>query len=72
MENNPYKEEFMFLTEKRIETNSENFSKVIDSIGSMQSFMNGYRERLKQGGLSETVANEKNDETDAKAPANPQ
>jgi hypothetical protein len=72
MENNPYKDEFLFLTEERIQTSSNNFGKVIDNISSMESFMDSYRDRLKQSDLSETVGNSANDAPDAKAPENPQ
>lgn len=72
MEGNPYKEEFLFLTEERIQTNSENFSKVMDNISAMESFMDSYRDRLKQSGLSEAVANSADEAADAKSPQNPQ
>lgn len=55
MEGNPYKDEFLFLTQDRIPTSSENFSKVIDGIGAIESFMDNYRDRLKTGTISEAV-----------------
>lgn len=72
MEGNPYKDEFLFLTEERIQTSSENFGTVIDNIGSMESFMDGYRDRLKKGELSDAVGNSDNSVSGAKPPANPQ
>lgn len=70
MENNPYKDEFLFLTQERIPTSGENFSKVIDSIGAIESFMDGYRDRLQSGDLSDTVGSGTQD--GSTAPANPQ
>lgn len=55
MEGNPYKEEFLFLTQDRIPTSSENFNKVIDGIGAIESFMDSYRDRLETGTISEAV-----------------
>lgn len=55
MDGNPYKEEFLFLTQDRIPTSSENFNKVIDGIGAIESFMDSYRERLEAGTISEAV-----------------
>lgn len=71
MKDNPYREEFMFLTQDRVPTSGENFSAVIENIGSMESFMDGYRDRLQSGDISETVGTGTTAE-DATAPANPQ
>lgn len=72
MEGNPYKDEFLFLTEERIQTTSENFGKVTQNIGAIQSFMDSYRDRLEQGALSDAVGNSANDAAEVEAPENPQ
>lgn len=72
MEGNPYEDEFLFLTQEQIPTNGENFSKVIEGIGAIESFMDGYRERLESGDLSETVGSSESEDETATPPANPQ
>lgn len=72
MEGNPYRDEFLFLTQERIPTNSENFSQTIENIGSIESFMDGYRDRLRDSGLSEAVGSTTNEDANATAPRNPQ
>lgn len=72
MKSNPYEDEFLFLTQERIPTNSENFSKVTESITAIESFMGGYRAQLKEEGLSEAVGNTDNEDANATPPENPQ
>lgn len=72
MKGNTYEDEFLFLTQERIPTNSENFSKVTESIGEIESFMGGYRAKLKKEGLSEAVGNTDNEDANATPPENPQ
>lgn len=72
MKGNPYEDEFLFLTQERIPTNNENFSKVSESITAIESFMDGYRAQLKEEGLSEAVGNTDNEDANATPPENPQ
>ena len=72
MEGNPYREEFLFLTEERVQTSNDNFAEVIDTISSMEGFMNSYRNRVQQDGLSQAVGNADADTNDVQPPANPQ
>ena len=55
MEDNPYKEEFLYIAQDKVAVNNENFQNVLTAIGTAQSFISTMRERLQNSLLSETI-----------------
>lgn len=69
MENNPYKDEFQFIAQDRISVDEANFQKVVDSIGTAQTFLSGFRDKVRKLGLSHAIDAEPAPAKDAAKPA---
>lgn len=55
MENSPYKQEFLFMTQERVPVNHEDFKKVAETIANIKGFMDDFREKLKTKDLSSAI-----------------